>query len=72
MKMLAGGADMSPIGMCMITALRGAVPGAPVHSSPIAKRWHASENDVGAARRELQWAGGCPGVGLFVFVRRIT
>ena len=42
---------MPPFGMYMILAPRSAVPEAPVHPSPIAKRSHTSQNDVGATRR---------------------
>jgi hypothetical protein len=47
------GADMPPFGMYVIMALRSAVPGVPVHSSPTAKRSRTSQNDVGGTRGKL-------------------
>jgi len=37
---------MPPFGMYVVMASRIAVPGVPVHSSPIAKRSHTSQNDA--------------------------
>jgi hypothetical protein len=45
-----GGAYMPPFGMYVVMAIRSAVPGVPVHSSPIAKRSRTSQNDVRATR----------------------
>jgi hypothetical protein len=46
----AGVAFMPPFGMYVVMALRSAVPGVGVHSSPTAKRSRTSQNDVGATR----------------------
>jgi hypothetical protein len=43
---------MPPFGMYVIMAPRSAIPGAAVHSSPIAKRSHTSQNDVCATREK--------------------
>ena len=50
---LAGGAYMPPFGMYAIMPPRIAAPRAPVHSGPIAKRSHPSQNDVWSARISL-------------------
>jgi hypothetical protein len=41
---------MPPFGMYVIMAPRSAIPGAPVHSSPIVEGSHTSQNDVCATR----------------------
>jgi hypothetical protein len=46
----AGGAYMPPFGMYAIMGPRSAVSEVPVHSNPIAKRSHTSQNDVCATR----------------------
>ena len=50
---IAGGAYMPPFGMYAIMPPRIAAPRAPVHSGPIAKRSHPSQNDVWSARISL-------------------
>jgi hypothetical protein len=49
----AGGAYMPPFGMYAIMAPRIAARRPPVHSNPIAKRSHTSQNDVWSARISL-------------------
>ena len=41
---------LARFGMYVVMAVRSAVPGVPVHSSPTAKRWRTSQNDVGGTR----------------------
>jgi hypothetical protein len=50
-QVLVGGAYMPPFGMYAFMAPRTASPRAPVHSSPIGKRWHTPQNDVYATRQ---------------------
>ena len=48
--MPAGGAYVPPLGVYETMTPRSAAPGAQVHPYPIAKRSHASQNDVCATR----------------------
>ena len=54
-----GGAHMPPFGTYVIMAPRSAIPGAPVHYSPIAKRPHTTgTGQVQAAKKT--GASPCP------------
>jgi len=67
----AGGAYMPPFGMYAIMGPRSAVSEVPVHSNPIAKRSHTSQNDVCATRDRTTPIALVSGRDAQVVVRRL-